>query len=173
MKIAALCVSPNSIYKQIEGIDCYDLSRDARTFTKNIPVIAHPPCRGWTTFGINMGSKPIPGEKDLAYFCIEKVLNNGGVLEHPYLSNFSKLFISDKRLKTIIVDQSWWGYTVRKRTRLLVPNYYTIPEFPFDLLPVENRQGYKFELMPKWYKQHTVKPFAEWLIHLIEVNHYL
>lgn len=36
--IAALFVTPDSIYKQTPWIDCYDEHRDARTFNGTAPV---------------------------------------------------------------------------------------------------------------------------------------
>lgn len=30
--VAALCVNPRGHYRQIPGVDCYDLRRDVRTF---------------------------------------------------------------------------------------------------------------------------------------------
>ena len=43
--VAALCVAPNSHYKTMPGVDAYDISRDVRSFTGGMPVVAHPPCR--------------------------------------------------------------------------------------------------------------------------------
>lgn len=45
--VAALCVAPNSGYKAMPGVECYDQARDVRNFAGGMPVVAHPPCRAW------------------------------------------------------------------------------------------------------------------------------
>ena len=48
--IAVLCARHDSPYKAIPTCDVYDEARDARTFPGGVPVIAHPPCRGFGNF---------------------------------------------------------------------------------------------------------------------------
>ena len=48
--VAALCVAPNSLYKTMPGVECYDQARDVRSFTGGMPVVAHPPCRAWSAY---------------------------------------------------------------------------------------------------------------------------
>ena len=168
MNIAALCVSTNSVYKDL-GLNCYDKKRNVRTFTGRQPVICHPPCRGWTRFGKAMKANPLPGEKDLAYFCLEKLLLNGGVFEHPFESEFAILANNLPKIKTIIVDQQWWGFWCRKRTRLLVPNHYIIPEYPFELIQ-HNSKEISYRNWANKDASLTILPFAEWLIKLVSIN---
>lgn len=166
--ITVLCTDKNSVYKDL-GLDCYDVDRNCRTFTGLNPVITHSPCRGWTRFGKAMNAKPKPGEKDLSYFCLERVIINGGVFEHPYESEFAIRAGEIPGIKTIIVKQEWFGYFCPKKTRLLIPTHYIVPELPFILVPrasssVRNRD---------WAisnRQDTCIGFAKWLIKLVEIN---
>lgn len=93
-KVACLFVRSDSLYKNMgddDEIECFDADRDALTFECDreggVPVVAHPPCRGWGSLA-HM-SNATEEEKRLAFFAIDCVRNNGGVLEHPA---HSKLF---------------------------------------------------------------------------------
>lgn len=80
--VAALCVAPNSGYKNMDAVECYDMARDVRTFTGGMPVVAHPPCRTWSAYTAHQAKAP-PGEKELGLLCAEWLRREGGVLEHP------------------------------------------------------------------------------------------
>ena len=86
--IAVLFARTDSRYKDFSIYDVYDINRDARGFAADYPVIAHPPCRAWGM--LSHMANPRPDEKDLAWFAIEQVRKNGGVLEHPKGSRFFK-----------------------------------------------------------------------------------
>lgn len=167
MKIAALCVSTNSVYKDL-GLDCYDKNRDTRTFTGNSPVIGHPPCRGYSAYTRHW-AKPEPGEMDLALFVTERIATNGGVLEHPQHSRYVKRFIGSDKWKVITVHQSWFGYPTTKKTWLLMPGYYRVPELPFKLEQY-GREKQIFENMSHNMRSHTTIDFAKWLINLVKIN---
>ena len=83
-----LFVQPDSHYKSL-GLDCYDEARDARTYTGNAPVVAHPPCQRWGNMGkANWarygGEHNRPGNDGGCFrFALETVNRCGGVLEHP------------------------------------------------------------------------------------------
>jgi hypothetical protein len=110
--ISVLCALPDSVYYQM-GLDVWDIQRDAYFFTGSNPVIVHPPCAQWSR--LSAFSKPNESEKELAYFCLTKVIRNGGIFEHPAGSSFFK----DVGIKpTISIDQSWFGFPARKRTYL-------------------------------------------------------
>jgi hypothetical protein len=87
-KIAVLFAREDSSYKNFEEFDVYDINRDARTFCKKMPVIAHPPCRAWGM--LSHMANPREGEKQLAYLSLAQVRLNGGVLEHPAASRLWK-----------------------------------------------------------------------------------
>ena len=169
MKVAILCASPRSIYKQIEGVDVYDKRRDARTFPGGCPVVAHPPCRAWSKAWRHK-AKPEPGEKELGVWCAERLRECGGVLEQPAgsaLFEAAGLPLPGEvraRLFTLVVEQSWWGYTVRKLTWLC---FSGIPpaeiHLPFCLRD-ERGDRKRFENMSHAQRSRTVRPFAEWLI---------
>lgn len=168
MKITVLCTSKNSIYKTL-GLDCYDIKRNARSYTGNTPIIAHPPCRGYSTF-LRHRAKPAPGEKDLALYCAERIILHGGILEHPAHSEFIKLFRFDQRFKITEIQQNWFGYPTAKRTWLLTPGYYKIPNPPFRLLAHEP-PTIKIENMSHNQRSETTLLFAQYLIQTIKLNH--
>jgi len=59
--VAVLCAAPRTIYRSLEAVEVYDRRRDARTFAGGMPIIAHPPCRGWSAKTRHQ-AKPEPGE---------------------------------------------------------------------------------------------------------------
>ena len=79
--VAALFVRADSVYKAMPGVDCWDISRDARLWTGGMPLVAHPPCRAWGR--LRQFAKPREDEKALAPWAVEQVRRWGGVLEHP------------------------------------------------------------------------------------------
>lgn len=87
--IAALFVERDSIYKQYTFIDCYDIDRNALTYTGDMPVIAHPPCQLWGNLAfVNYsrwgGEHNKPGNDGGKFeFALNTVNRCGGVLEHP------------------------------------------------------------------------------------------
>jgi hypothetical protein len=113
--ITILCAMQNSNYFKIEGIDIWDITKDAYNFTGANPVICHPPCAQWSK--MRTFAKANPREKDLALFCLEKVNKNGGILEHPAGSALWKLpeVIPGK---VISINQHWFGFPAQKRTWL-------------------------------------------------------
>ena len=86
--LVVLFVEPDSIYKDM-GLECYDEAIDARTYTGNLPVIAHPPCQRWGAMAaVNYarwgGEHNRPGnDGGLFRFALDTVNRCGGVLEHP------------------------------------------------------------------------------------------
>ena len=138
--ITVLCVARNSIYKSL-GVDCYDIDRDARTYSGAESVIAHPPCRAWSAYCRHQ-AKPLPGEKELAPMCVEMLKRNGGVLEHPAHSRlWHELNLplpgEPERygLWSIEVNQSWWGDSRTKKTWLLFSGIerWQLPEIPYRI----------------------------------------
>lgn len=86
--LVVLFVEPDSVYKRM-GLDCYDKERDARTYSGNDPVVAHPPCQLWGSMAsVNFarwgGEHNRPGnDGGLFRFALDTVRRCGGVLEHP------------------------------------------------------------------------------------------
>ncbi len=160
MNIAVLCASEDSIYKKYPGLNVFDKKRDARTFTGQERVIAHPPCQQWSR--LRMFSKDNKEEKELAFFCLEKVEKNGGVLEHPAGSSFFKeagIFN-----KVVSVDQFWFGFPARKRTYLYFVDCKP-KSFPISFHAIEKKVS---ELSQK-KRSETTAQFAEWLINCVRL----
>lgn len=145
--IAALYIDPRGPYPAIEGVECWDESRDARLYSGPHPVVAHPPCGPWGRLRhLYRGS-----EHDCAPRAVEQVRKWGGVLEHPAGSklweacdlpppydaseplpehsplwrkhNDWPLWKWGKPIDwaygyTIALDQCEWGHVARKRTWL-------------------------------------------------------
>ena len=144
--IAALFIAPDSIYKSL-GLDCYDEARDARTYTGNAPVLAHPPCQLWGKMAqINFirwgGEHNRPGNDGGCFrFALNAVNRCGGVLEHPALSYAWAAYGLERPPKSgwirsgvgwvCEVWQSAYGHRANKRTWL----YY---------------RGSKPPLQPRW-----------------------
>jgi len=176
MPVAVLCVARNSIYKHIEGIECYDMKRDARTFSGGMPVVAHPPCRAWSAFCSHQ-AKPEPGEKELAPMCVDWLKQCGGVLEHPAYSKLwdhCALPKPGERMRdgmwSTRVSQAWWGDTRLKQTWLLFvgvsPNEIDIP---YRLHCASGDRG-RWNTMSKQKRAATPPLFANWLIEVARAS---
>lgn len=139
-EVAALFVRPDSIYKTIEGVDCWDIERDARKWLGNAPIIAHPPCRAWGQ--LRAFAKPRPDEKELAIWVTRQIQKWGGVLEHPKGSTLWKIMglpepgeIDSFGGFTIIIPQYWFGHLAMKETRLYIVGIELkdLPQMPLVL----------------------------------------
>lgn len=88
--IAALFVATDGCYFGLDGVDPWDINRDARLYDGPWPVVAHPPCERW---GRYWGGGPMlvgtERQKKLGDDggCFESALSSvrkhGGVIEHP------------------------------------------------------------------------------------------
>jgi hypothetical protein len=167
-EVAALCVSGRSVYKHKPGVVAFDRRRDARTFPGGVPVIAHPPCRLWSKFLWHQAKSPDPeAEKKLGLWCVEQVIKNGGVLEHPAGSGLfaaANLPVPNEPaetfLYTIYVEQGWFGYASRKPTWVLISG---VPKSQLPALPFEFLDGVKASGLTAFARARTVGTFADWL----------
>lgn len=186
ISIAVLCVRPDSVYKRRAGCDCFDKQRDARSFAGGMPVIAHPPCRAWGR--LRHMAKPAPGERELALFCVNKVLENGGFLEHPAGSTLwdycelpkpNESTLSD-HLYTLQVDQYNFGHRARKRTWLLVkdvrrkslppmPIRPGDPEYVVNTTLRRGQPGHRPSLSRR-YREATPFELALWMVEAIRIE---
>lgn len=161
--ISVLCVQPGSNYYQVPELDLWDIKRDAYNFKGTNKVIAHPPCAQWSKLKslANENKK----EKDLAYFCYEKIKENGGIFEHPVGSEFFKK-IDLSRGKLYKVFQSDFGFIARKPTLLWFVDCKPLPYPIFKdlkaLKPVANLPASQRAKMPL--------NFIYWIINSINNN---
>jgi hypothetical protein len=94
-------------------------------------------------------ANPRPDEKDLAWFALEKVRKNGGVLEHPKGSRLWKEaslplpgeFPDEHGGFTLLIDQYHFGHVARKWTHL-----YIVGIEPKDLPEIPIRGGNRGKL---------------------------
>lgn len=157
--ISVLCVDKlSNYYKLSPYLDLWPASRDAYNFTGTNPVICHPPCQQWSM--LRSFAKVNAKEKDLAFFCLEKVQLNGGILEHPAGS----IFFKTAGIKpTLSVDQSWFGFPARKRTYLYFVGYKPLA------LPLcfDDRKLTTVEMMSKTMRSRMTVDFCQWLVNAI------
>lgn len=160
--VSILCASTTSVYHTMDGVDVFDINRDCRSFNGKTPIVAHPPCRAWSAFCAHQ-AKPSPGEKELGLWCCEQLKKCGGVLEQPA---HSRLFATaglpergkyENGLFTIEVNQSWWGYSMKKSTWLcfsgLGPGSV---ECPLVLRAADTGDRRRFQVMSKAQRAATV-----------------
>lgn len=187
--VAVLFVRPDSIYKSMPGVDAWDAERDAREWPGGMPVVAHPPCRGWGR--LRHFARPRPGETMLAQLAVDQVRRWGGVLEHPA---HSALWVAaglpaptcrDQHGGwTLAVLQSAWGHPADKPTWLYICGVgpRDIPPLPLRLGPApgmigshpRRRDGSRMNRDdPRWRpeiakadRERTPRLFAEWLVEL-------
>ena len=176
MNVAALCVSSNSIYKSLPGVQAFDRRRDVRTFSGGMPVVAHPPCRLWSAYTAHQAKATDPAaERALGLLCADWLRSEGGVLEQPA---HSRLFAAAGlpppgcrrgELFTVEVWQAWWGYSMRKATWLCFCGIdMRTVEFPYQ--EHDSRSGHgdrrRQQVMSKNQRAATCESLARWLVDL-------
>lgn len=157
--ISVLCANKDSIYKTFPDLDVWDAARNAYNFTGENRIIAHPPCQQWSR--LKRFAKDNESEKGLAWFCLEMVLQNGGVLEHPSGSSFFAAAGIPKS-KIYSIDQHWFGFPCRKRTYLFFHKCKPI-EYKLRFDAIEK----KVDQLHSSRRSDTTKEFAEWLIKCV------
>lgn len=182
MNVAALFTMADGHYPAL-GVECYDIERDARTFDLARPVVAHPPCRGWSR--LRSMAKPREDERDLAVWAVWVVRHCGGVLEHPSgsaLWQFMGLPHPSRPVRdawggwSLPVSQKWWGHRAEKRTWLYVVGVEpcAVPPLPLVLGQAERTCGLwsgrdrsiARKEIGKAERMASPPAFAEWLIEL-------
>lgn len=85
--IAALFVETDGCYYGLDGVDPWDITRDARKYAGPHPIVAHPPCQRWGRFWHGSTRKPHQFKMGDDGGCFESALHSleqfGGVIEHP------------------------------------------------------------------------------------------
>lgn len=133
--IAALFVETEGAYFGLDGVDPWDVLRDARDYAGPYPVVAHPPCQRWGRFWHGSTRKPhqykLGDDGGCFNAAISAVRRFGGVLEHPADSHAWKHYglTPPKRFAgwqragdgwgwTCYVEQGHYGHMSRKPTWL-------------------------------------------------------
>ena len=163
MTVAALFVRKKTHYVDL-GVDCYDETRDALTWPGGCPGIFHPPCRSWGQ--LSHFAKPVPGERELALWAMQKVRECGGVLEHPYSSRLwgearcLSFGVRDDFGGVLVpVFQSWWGHRAAKKSCFYVVG--PLPSVPYvELAPTSST----VERMGRAERERTPLQLASWLV---------
>lgn len=124
-QVAVLFADQQSVYKTLPNCDVYDKQRNAMNYQDTLPIVAHPPSQAWSY--LTHGRPYSFGEKECATFALKKVRSYGGVLVHPYSTQFWQAADLPDVTKidgysgyTLVVDQHWWGHPGQKLTRLYV-----------------------------------------------------
>lgn len=137
--IAALFVEKDGCYFGLEGVDPWDIDRDARKYAGPHPVVAHPPCQRWGRYWHGSTRKPHQYELGDDGGCFAAALDAvrtwGGVLEHPADSHAwlahgiapprrhrGWILAGDKIGHTCYVEQGFYGHMSRKPTWLYAVN---------------------------------------------------
>jgi len=176
---AVLFARSDSVYKSIEGLDVFDIERDARSYGGILPVIAHPPCRAWGR--LRHFARPREDEKDLAFFAVDKVRKNGGVLEHPEYSTLwaaAGLPLPGERDifggYTLPISQNWFGHRARKNTWLYILGVEprNLPTMPIVLGEashvIRGGRDRKKPQVTHAEREHTPNELALWLVELVK-----
>lgn len=112
--IAALYIDKRGPYWNRDGVDAWDIERDARKYHGPHPVVAHPPCQLWVNFAaLNFkrygGEHNRPGNDGGCFaHALWAVRQFGGVLEHPAGSN-AWAFFGLRRPATSTDEGLWRG----------------------------------------------------------------
>lgn len=149
MSVAVLFTIKGGHYEAMP-VEAFDIERDARTFDLSCPVVAHPPCRGWSR--LRSFAKPRADERDLAVWAVWVVRHCGGVLEHPSgsaLWRFMGLPHPSRPTRdafggwSLPVSQKWWGHRAEKRTWLYICGIdpCEVPAMPLDLAEAQRTCG--------------------------------
>ena len=133
--IAALYVETDGAYFGVDGVDQWDIERDARKYRGPMPVVAHPPCQRWGRYWHGAPNKPNQfrlGEDEGCFAtALTAARNYGGVIEHPAHSHAWPYFglhqppaaggwvkADDFGGMTCHVEQGHYGHMSRKATWL-------------------------------------------------------
>lgn len=175
--VAVLFARRDSNYKKF-SVDVWDEDRNALNYSGDDPVIAHPPCRAWSQ--LRHFAKPQPGEKELAFFAVDQVRKNGGVLEHPARSKLweaANLPEPGQRDEyggwTFEAPQKWWGHKCEKPTRFYIVGCppAELPTVPLILGEASHVQTYSHKCRRRPQiklaeREHTPPAMAAWLVEV-------
>jgi hypothetical protein len=180
--VAALYIDPRGPYPKLEGVECWDETRDARTYAGPHPVVAHPPCGPWG----NLRHLSHGAARDCAPLAVEQVRRFGGVLEHPRGSQLwaaCGLPLPGELPDafggvTIEVEQVRWGHVARKRSWIYLVGVRDVGTDPPPREPTHWIGGGRhhtgartpvpagIRCASSQQSRRTPPAFAEWLVSL-------
>lgn len=148
--IAALFVQRGGSYWDLEDVDPWDETRDARLYAGPYPVVAHPPCSRWCRLAglveARWGHKR--GEDEGCFVsALASVWKWGGVLEHPAYSDAWAKFMLPKPPRSggwvrgieggwsAHVEQGRYGHAAKKATWLYAYNVNELPSMKWGHVP--------------------------------------
>mgnify|MGYP000004594106 FL=1 len=159
--VAALYVETGGCYYGLQNVEPWDQARDARSYSGQWPIVAHPPCQRWGKFWAGQplhiartGQRKVKGDDGGCFAAaLEVVRRCGGVLEHPWGSYAWPHFglavppraggwirADDFGGWTCCVEQGRYGHYARKPTLL----YAVRTDRP------ELRWGKSAPVFPQW-----------------------
>jgi len=158
-RVAALFVQTDGHYCGLDGVDSWDIERDARKYEGPYPVVAHPPCNLWVSFAfVNFkrygGDHNRPGNDGGCFAsALASVRRCGGVLEHPAFSRawgtYGLMYPQCGGWNPCGPDewvceiwQSAYGHRARKRTWLFYKGTNKPAEMRWERKPAEFQVGY-------------------------------
>lgn len=117
--IAALFVVTDGCYFGLDGVDPWDIVRDARKYDGPHPVVAHPPCQRWGRYWGGGPSAKTPRKLGDDDGCFESALASVRRfgLTHP-LRGGGWSVAGDDIGWTCCVEQGAYGHRARKATWL-------------------------------------------------------
>lgn len=179
--IAALFVATGGVYLGAEGVEPWDVSRDARTYPGPHPVVAHPPCERWGRYWFGGPSARVRRVKGDDGGCFAAALcavrKWGGVLEPPEASAAWRVFGLATPPKggawinadleggwTCCVEQGHYGHRARKATWLYAARVDRLPSLMWGRARVVHRvDGAGFHTREERIAKLGGKTRAEWL----------
>lgn len=182
--VAALFVDARGPYPTLLGPNwCWDIARDARTYSGPAPVVAHPPCRNWG----KLRHLATGDDSDCGPIAVSLVRRFGGVLEHPAGSLLWSACGMPRPGelpdawggRTVQVDQVRWGHVARKPTWLYIVGPCVFGPLPPKRAPTHYVSGARerkiktggtvppgIKICSSQQRRRTPKAFAELLIRL-------
>lgn len=162
MKIAALFVDEMGVYSGLPDVDVWGISRDARLYTGEMPVVAHPPCDRWhqlSAVNAKRWGYRINHDDGCFASALASVRRWGGVLEHPAETRAFRFHRIPEPARgawqmtldgdwTTEVDQAAYGHRARKRTWLLVSGVKP-PDLDWRRTPGTHQIGYFDQARPQ------------------------
>jgi hypothetical protein len=185
--IAALFVdTERGPYPQFDGVECWDETRDARSYAGPHPVVAHPPCARWCRLAKQleaMHGLKVGDDGGCFETAFRAVRTYGGVLEHPAYSLAWNWFGLPKPRRggwygdlfggwSCQVDQSHFGHPAQKSTWLYAFGVSWLPSLPWEprggRATVTQSRGKRgaCEQMAHADRHLTPRPFAQLLISI-------